>query len=505
MTGPGRDISERTSPASKPRAIRVLHIGNIANNAYLNAKILNERGFDCVVASPDYTHIMGCPEWEDGDFNGIPADQNRPDWSKLDLGGFERPQWFVGKPLAESLTILAGYKEHSPEAVASRRTDAWRRRLLSVLAELRSAGLGFLTDSLIGRRVISSGRRAFHAIANRFGTSWPRAGLIEVPAGVRPADVAAHASELGMWRTVFDGFDVVIGYGLDGQLPLLAGKRPYLAFEHGTIRAFPFEDDAVGRLCAATYREADGVFVTNCDNKIAAERLGLEHYRFVPHPVNERLPDERGVSDLRQELREELDADFLVFHPARQHWEPNVRSPNWEKGNDILIRGVAEAVAANAGPRFGLVMVRWGRTLAQTEALLDELGLSDRVKWIDPLPHLRMSEMILACDAVADQFHLGAFGSLTPKALMLGRPVLLKLDIAIHEWAFPEMPPVLNTGTPEEVAAALLEISTDAARPDEIARRSRAWYRAHHSNELIGSILEDEIRRVLKSRETAPA
>ena len=45
------------------RAPRVLHIGNIANNAYLNAKILNRRGFECDVICYDYYHIMGCPEW----------------------------------------------------------------------------------------------------------------------------------------------------------------------------------------------------------------------------------------------------------------------------------------------------------------------------------------------------------------------------------------------------------------------------------------------------------
>lgn len=40
------------------RAPRILHIGNIANNAYNNAKILNEVGLDCDVICYDYYHIM---------------------------------------------------------------------------------------------------------------------------------------------------------------------------------------------------------------------------------------------------------------------------------------------------------------------------------------------------------------------------------------------------------------------------------------------------------------
>ena len=50
------------------RSPRVLHIGNIANNAYNNAKLLNKVGLECDVICYGYYHIMGCPEWEDADF-----------------------------------------------------------------------------------------------------------------------------------------------------------------------------------------------------------------------------------------------------------------------------------------------------------------------------------------------------------------------------------------------------------------------------------------------------
>ena len=50
------------------RRPRVLHIGNIANNAYLNASILNAAGVDCDVLCYDYYHVMACPEWESAVF-----------------------------------------------------------------------------------------------------------------------------------------------------------------------------------------------------------------------------------------------------------------------------------------------------------------------------------------------------------------------------------------------------------------------------------------------------
>ncbi len=47
------------------RALRVLHVGNIADNAYINAKFLRSVGVDAHVLCCDYYHIMATPEWED--------------------------------------------------------------------------------------------------------------------------------------------------------------------------------------------------------------------------------------------------------------------------------------------------------------------------------------------------------------------------------------------------------------------------------------------------------
>jgi len=84
--------------AEHGRAPRVLHIGNVANNGYNNAKVLVEAGFECDALCYDYYHIMGCPEWEDADFGGMVSDHFLPDWNEVELGGFERPRWFAQGP-----------------------------------------------------------------------------------------------------------------------------------------------------------------------------------------------------------------------------------------------------------------------------------------------------------------------------------------------------------------------------------------------------------------------
>src|SRR5947208_15635590 len=81
----------RSFERQRGRPLRVLHIGNIANNAYNNAKIQRERNIDADVLSFDYYHIMASPEWEDADFAGKINDDFFPDWWAVDLKGFRRP------------------------------------------------------------------------------------------------------------------------------------------------------------------------------------------------------------------------------------------------------------------------------------------------------------------------------------------------------------------------------------------------------------------------------
>lgn len=44
--------------------MRVLHVGNIAKNAYHNAEFLRRRGVEADVLCYDYPPIMGQPEWK---------------------------------------------------------------------------------------------------------------------------------------------------------------------------------------------------------------------------------------------------------------------------------------------------------------------------------------------------------------------------------------------------------------------------------------------------------
>lgn len=88
------------------RRPKVLHVGNIANNAYNNAKLLIEAGFECDVVCYDYYHTMGTPEWEDADLLKTVDDDFAPDWRSVCAPNYRRPEWFVQGPLSLCISYL---------------------------------------------------------------------------------------------------------------------------------------------------------------------------------------------------------------------------------------------------------------------------------------------------------------------------------------------------------------------------------------------------------------
>ncbi len=507
------------------RPPRVLHIGNIANNAYINSKILRDAGVISDVICYDYYHIMGCPEWEDADFEGEVRDQFYPQWWGLDLKGFERPGWFVSGPFRMCVEYLCALRCGN-----IRKAAFWKKAILLRYYVANAPSMAGVKKFFIFCRSVASKGRKFlsrcrHRIKRYIGLLSPKKNseardpLFEKSPfdkrvdwlisrfsksfpqredGLTPEDFAHYPGAVISWGQLFAHYDIIHAYATDGILPLLCNK-PYVAFEHGTIRDIPFQKTTQGRLCALTYAMADHVCITNADNIRSAKRLGLSRYSFIPHPVNEEFleKDEESIR-LYSELHERLNSDFIVFHPPRHHWEEE-RRPDWEKGNDIFIRGFARFVK-EVNPKASAIFIEWGKTVDESKALIRELGIEDRVLWMAPLPNRKMIRYINATDMMADQFYLGAFGSTLPKAMACGKVSMIYLDTKLHEWCFPEMPPVINAGREQEVFSGLKKMYIDKEWAGELAEAARLWYMKYHSNEVILELLLGAYEKVLARR-----
>ena len=292
-------------------------------------------------------------------------------------------------------------------------------------------------------------------------------------------DFSGYRARLQDLEGLFRHFDVIQAYSTDGAWPLLA-KQPYIAYEHGTLRAIPFENDATGRLAATVFLGADHVFVTNLDCMEAGERLGIPADRFSPLP---HAFDEKRLVEFRQNHREIRPPDdrVIFFHPARQDWL--LADLSMIKGNDRLIRAFARI--SRTHPSAQLVMIAWGRDLDATRDLIKSLGVESKIQWLDPMRKQDLWRTYLSSHAVLDQFVLPSFGGITFEALALGCRVITNVDFGAAERFFSKAPPIYSASSETEIYEMLEKIILDRSDLAGVGDAGAEWIKQYHSAEKI--------------------
>ena len=134
----------------------------------------------------------------------------------------------------------------------------------------------------------------------------------------------------------------------------------------------------------------------------------------------------------------------------------------------------------------------------RSRRLIDDLGIAVRVVWTPPLNKMKLIDYYNAADVVLDQFTLGVFGTVTPEAMACGKPVVLNFNRQVHEWCFPEMPPVLGARTEHEIFERLMELSEDPGYCAAIGLAAREWVVKHHGWELVADRQVSVYRELLQ-------
>jgi glycosyltransferase involved in cell wall biosynthesis len=545
----------RKFEASRGRKLRVLHIGNIANNGYLVAKFLRQVGIEADVLCYDYYHVMGTPEWEDIPIKHDYGDDFRPRFSREDIGNYKRPRWFASGPVSLCVNYLLALREKDQER-CDHLWDALERARLAqhpAKADIQGASddaaglwrflrsfpreaavfatmLPYRLLRIVGR-VVNRGLRAFglHQEAAVF-VGWTQrlllvqkllsltviaraiaeTGFFDLDrlqklkrdfAALFPnrmdqlylSDFMPYLGTMAPLEKLFEKYEIVQAYATDPILPLVCKKRPFVAFEHGTLRDFIRENNPLHRLTALAYRKADHVFITNGDCLEHAHWLGCKNATPMLHPIDvhqHRQRDETAIANLRRQYG----ADVLLFCPIRHDWAI--------KGTDVHIRALPEIRKRVAGDVV-LVLAPWGLQVGESKRLIRSLACESSVAWLER--PLCRSELILhmqAADVVLDQMTLPHFGATAPQALSAGTPVIMSYKEESTAWIVDEPAPILAAFSPEGVANAVVT-ALDPRWRTEFASRARAWVDTqHHSDRMVRDHLA-VYRRLLEESDVA--
>jgi glycosyltransferase involved in cell wall biosynthesis len=411
--------------------MRVAIYDNLGNSAYIEAKALRRRGIEAdVLLDPRDRFVMSDPRWEELDVE-LPTER-----------------------LVDS------------DALAEVEIPSWVRRAPSR----------------------SSARAARYARAALAAASAPRAAALAL----------RHAGPLGLELALdrewvvrsMRAYDCVVTYGFGSALAALAGAPCVARTWGGDITIVPFADESPGasrreranaRLQRLGFGSCRWLILSEPRYREHAARLGLTaKAEFLPLVVDTERYSPGEEEELRARFLPSNDS-ALVFVPSRQDWR-------W-KGSDRMLRGFALAASARADAV--LVCAGWGSDLERSRALASTLGIAERVHFLPfALSKRRLLRYFRAADVVADQFTLGWYGGSTFDAMSCAKPVLVHVDLERYGGDIEEVPPVANVSTPEEIAAALGRLLTDAEERERLGTAARRYVLAQHGDRLLDHLVK---------------
>lgn len=463
---------------------KVLHIGNIANNAYINAKIMRAHGIKADVLCADYYHIMACPEWDEAEIEeSSTIDACHPCWKKVDLKGFQRPKWFYQGTRSFALKALI-YK-HGNKKIREKiyrllmNLSCKRYLTLFKLYHNNRDRLDYTRKRIILLRQFIYKMRVFCGLKSHKNLTH---------------QIKSHKNSI--FERLIQHYDIVQCYATDGIHMLDAGRTDFAAYEHGTIRDIPFEDNEQGKQCRDVYTKASVVFITNTDCMAAAEKLKIPMDRLFPIP---HAFDNDKAFRFKKKWKSQLNMfDIPTFlAPSRHHWKEGFSS--WLKGNDKIIK--AASLLKKEGLPFKIIFIEWGQEVDLSKNLINELGVGDVIEWWKPLTKFQLWQTYLKVDGVIDQFILPAMGGVGFETLAMGTPLFSNIDEDVLASFFGKSPPIFNVKNEHDLYAALRRLLLDRSLYKHVEKEGQKWIQDYHSSERILDIHLTAYEKIINERQ----
>lgn len=423
--------------------MRILHVGNIANNAYLAAAWDRDHGIEAYVASPDMYHVMSFPFWETQEIVREFESHyvNNEDQSLLSLN----PSWFFYGTWLEIIT-----KFNKSNLISLNQKTLLLYRPLSKIVQALWKFLRKPIKKLPSSKIINS--------LNLNGLAGMR--ILSRP----------------NLRTFLAQFDVIVVYGPYTEIVSRYSLPKTISIEHGTLRDFVWHRSLMARRCLKGYANSDYIFVTNSDCVVSANRIGARASVIKSrHPVNSKLEKFRSR---RQSFLNTNSPEFKILVPSRWN-KANELDPG--KGSELII-DVLKYFQYNNQIKFTLI--KWGDSLPYYQAFLSKFG---NFEWIDIQSRINLRNLIASSDVVLDQFVIPAFGGIAIDALGIGVPLITKVDKESEYCYYGQNSPAFTVDGLADLVKRIEIIASGQLDLNEYFRKATAFFDSYLHEDIAGS------------------
>lgn len=299
-------------------------------------------------------------------------------------------------------------------------------------------------------------------------------------------------------------FDILFACGAAPAFLARAGRRVDVFFPYGSdsydLPFFRFKDYGSGpifsrksvryhlqnwRFCRDQQRGIGSArFVLNANDtwQRLIRRCGFRGAR-LPYVVPMLFLNGQGGSFPQGRFSAEIDharaqSDLMIVHSSRHVWVTR-NDPYSVKANDRLLRGFARFLS-QTGTRAVLVTFEYGPDVAHSKRLAAELGCQEQILWLPQAERRDILPCIAAADVVATMFERSwILGGAAMEGLALGRPVIQYREDRRHAKEMPELPPLLNARTADEISARLVWCLENPEERRAYGEAGRRWVNTH--------------------------
>jgi glycosyltransferase involved in cell wall biosynthesis len=119
------------------------------------------------------------------------------------------------------------------------------------------------------------------------------------------------------------------------------------------------------------------------------------------------------------------------------------------------------------------------------------------VRFLDPVPHAEMAQLINSYDVVLGQFLIGSLGMSELESMACAKPVVCYLDTDLYSRWYGEAPPVVSASTADAAAQSAIKLIQDPLWRQDLGRRGREWVVRHHDYRTVAAQMVDHYHGML--------
>lgn len=251
-------------------------------------------------------------------------------------------------------------------------------------------------------------------------------------------------------------------------------NRPFIAQAVGSdLRELAQEKSIIGYWMRRGFKNAKTVLICQVDL--------LKYSEEYPNSQYFPLPTNIGFYTPIKETKKWTDT-LLLFHPTNQEWDESRPLMKTSNGNDKIIRVLARLLKKNID--FRAIFLNRGVDLNKTKMLINTLGLSNHIVFLDEMTQASLKEYYCKADIVLNRVGLdGMPGLISFDAMSCGAPVISSLN-PLFKKCYKETPPILSAFTEEEIYHQILKMRNFKERKD-VGDSGRAWVEEYHNPDIL--------------------